>query len=75
VELTYICAQIDVVPFDFSAKAMAAMAADPKAWFLSIYIYLGVEIRPSIINVIMEFIEPALKIVLMAGSHKSQPFP
>ena len=66
VELTYICAQIDVVPFDFSAKAMAAMAADPEAWFLSIYIYLGVEIRPGIINVIMEFIEPALKIVLMA---------
>jgi hypothetical protein len=68
VELTYICAQIDIVPFDFSAKALKAMADDPGAFLLSIYIYLGIEIRPTIINIIMEFIEPALRIVLMAGS-------
>ena len=66
VELTYICAQIDIVPFDFSKEAMQAIADDPVAFMLSIYIYVGIEIRPTIINIIMEFIEPALRVVLMA---------
>ena len=74
VELTYICAQIDIVPFDFSATALKAMADDPVAFLLSIYIYLGIEIRPTIINIIMEFIEPALRVVLMVGSHNRPRF-
>jgi len=74
VELTYICAQIDIVPFDFSATALKAMADDPVAFLLSIYIYLGIEIRPTIINIIMEFIEPALRVVLMVGSHNRSRF-
>ena len=65
VELTYINAQVDVVPFDFSAMALKAMVTDPVGFLLSIYIYLGIEIRATIINIIMEFIEPALRLVMM----------
>ena len=65
-ELTYIKAELDVVPFDFSAESMKKLATDPVGFILDIYIYMGITIRPTIINVIMEFIEPALRIVLMA---------
>jgi len=57
-ELAYICAQIDVVPFDFAPKAIVEAAADVDE---SLYIYLGIEIRPNVLNIIMVFIEPALR--------------
>jgi|AntAceMinimDraft_1070359.scaffolds.fasta_scaffold01909_5 hypothetical protein len=65
-ELTYIMAQLDIVPFDFSPAAMKMLALDPGQFMENIYIYMGIEIRPTIINVVIKFIEPALRLMLAA---------
>ena len=63
-ELAYLSAELILTPFDFSKDAMTEAASDVGGFVDSIHFFIGIVIRPTIINIILEFIEPALRLVL-----------
>ena len=57
-------AELMLSPFDFSTEALMDAVAEPGAFVDSIHFYLGVTIRPTILNIILDFIEPVLRVIL-----------
>ena len=67
-QLAFLNATMDMTPFDFSkdgAKKLLQNVKGPMDVVNKIFFYIGIEIKPRIINVVLEFMEPALRILFM----------
>ena len=64
VELAYMSAEFIFTPFLFSVDAVKDAVSDVGGFVDSIHLFLGIAVRPTILNIIIDAIEPVLRVIL-----------